>query len=57
MEMRTLPLPQIALEELRRVRNIQTAHRQLIELISRPIPPAQVSGLWNRLTSLWRKKS
>lgn len=53
MEMRTLPLPQIALEELRRVRNIQTAHRQLIELISRDIPPAQVSGLWNRLTSLF----
>ena len=53
MEMRTLPLPQIALEELRRVRNIQTAHRQLIELISRDIPPAQVSGLWNQLTSLF----
>jgi len=53
MEMRTLPLPQIALEELTRVRNIQTAHRQLIELISTPIPPAQVTGLWNRLTSLF----
>ena len=51
-EMRTLPLPEIALEELRRVRNIQTAHRQLIELISTPIP-AQVTGLWNQLTSLF----